>query len=370
MSLTERSSKDAGASGEPYDLLNEARSLRERLASDPALVARARQLGTFTILGRVLLALSDCGFYEYLRANPRFREGDAIARLRLVPAVFGALVSYLVGLQYLERDADGFLRVTPTGEDVFNVYTRGVVNMYIAAYAPIFENLGAALTGAVPLGDPSLARSPVHTSSGTSYLTCGFTIPAVLEILERRNCRHILDLGCGSGDFLVQVLRLWPQAQGVGLDMAPEPLERARFLANAFGVGDRATFHCAAVGRDKLALSDDVLATVEVVTAMYMLHEFGRDGREAVIDVVRALRAALPGRLLVALEVEGGDPTALAHSADGHKGKLDYWLIHALSGQGLPRGVHDWIDLFEAAGCSMESEPTKTGGSYIYQVRL
>jgi hypothetical protein len=111
-----------------------------------------------------------------------------------------------------------------------------------------------------------------------------------------------------------------------------------------------------------------VLERVDMVTSMYMLHEFGRHGRGAIVEVIRSLKQQLPGRLLLALEVEACEPVEFARQDPPapHNGRLDYRLIHALSGQGLPRSQADWHGIFADAGCSMVEPGIPTGGSLIY----
>ena len=181
-----------------------------------------------------------------------------------------------------------------------------------------------------------------------------------------------LDLGCGTGDFLLQWVLQSPDARGVGVDMSADALRQARETAQRWGVADRLSFHEAAVGPGPMAVPPGALDGVEMVTSMYMLHEFGRHGREAIVDVVRALKAQLPGRHLLALEVEACDPQEFAVQTPppAHFGRLDYRLIHQLSGQGLPRGQDDWHGIFRDAGCSIVEAGKPTGGSLIYIVGM
>lgn len=55
---------------------------------------------------------------------------------------------------------------------------------------------------------------------------------------------RILDLGTGSGCILLALLKAWPRATGVGLDIAPGALATARENARAHGLAGRAHFAC------------------------------------------------------------------------------------------------------------------------------
>ncbi len=55
--------------------------------------------------------------------------------------------------------------------------------------------------------------------------------------------RHILDLGCGTGDFTINLARLAEKdIEIIGLDYSPPMLERARQKAEKTGVGDKVAF--------------------------------------------------------------------------------------------------------------------------------
>jgi len=69
-------------------------------------------------------------------------------------------------------------------------------------------------------------------------------IEAVLEALPDRAAElRLLDLGVGSGCLLLTLLREFPAAVGVGVDLSPAALEMAQRNALRLQVGDRAAFH-------------------------------------------------------------------------------------------------------------------------------
>ena len=57
---------------------------------------------------------------------------------------------------------------------------------------------------------------------------------------DRRQPWRILDLGLGSGCLLLTLLREYPAASGVGLELSPEALAVAQANAEALGVAARA----------------------------------------------------------------------------------------------------------------------------------
>jgi release factor glutamine methyltransferase len=64
----------------------------------------------------------------------------------------------------------------------------------------------------------------------------------VAEALHRGPVGRVLDLGTGSGCILLTLLAEWPGASGLGTDISPQALARARRNADMLGVGKRAEF--------------------------------------------------------------------------------------------------------------------------------
>ncbi|MFJ3201507.1 SAM-dependent methyltransferase [Streptomyces sp. NPDC086989] len=69
---------------------------------------------------------------------------------------------------------------------------------------------------------------------------------SVRRLLERglpRGDERVLDLGCGSGEWLLRALAARPRVHAEGVDISQEALEQARLAADDRGVGERLTLH-------------------------------------------------------------------------------------------------------------------------------
>ena len=67
-------------------------------------------------------------------------------------------------------------------------------------------------------------------------------IDAVLERYKDSSPKTILDLGTGTGCILITLLKHFPDAKGVGVDLSEDALETAQTNAKTHKVDDRATF--------------------------------------------------------------------------------------------------------------------------------
>ena len=304
------------------------------------------------VYAQVLHALWDSGFYEYVRDTPRFRREDAVDMLGFDAMTFDWLMYYLVGRGVMRAPAEGELELTEKGRRVTNTLARGLLNLYVGGYNALLSNLGPLLRGEIGLDDPRLDRSPRHAAAGTEDVTCVRVVPQVIDMLAEHEVEGILDLGCGTGGFLIQWARL-AGGWGAGVDMSEGALAAARTHAAAFGVADKLSFYLAEVGKDKLPIDAAWAAKIDAITAMFMLHEFGRGGDAAIVKVLVELGAQFPGRLLVALEMQPVDVYALGGHPPPAMDALDYHFIHPLSRQGEPRTKDAWQKLYDDAGMKL-----------------
>jgi len=70
------------------------------------------------------------------------------------------------------------------------------------------------------------------------------TVESLLQRVAAREPRRILDVGCGSAQWLVRLLELVPSATGVGVDLSTEATAAALSHAQSRGVSDRIEVRC------------------------------------------------------------------------------------------------------------------------------
>jgi SAM-dependent methyltransferase len=328
------------------DLLQEAEIARG-ISFPPN--AEELSLSSSYIYAQVLFALWDSGFYDYVRKHSRFSRAEVVSELGLDRAMFDRLSYYLIGRGLLRAPSEVDLEVTEKGQRVTNTIARGLLNLYVGGYAAVLGNLSPLLRGELALDDPRLDRSARHAAAGTEDMTCVRVVPQVIEMLQEHGVKGVLDLGCGTGGFLIQWARL-TGGGGAGVDMSAPALAAARENAMAHGVGDRLAFLLGEVGKDPLPIDEDAASRIDAVTAMFMLHEFGRAGDSAIARVLSSIKERLAGKLLFALEMLPVDVNALGGRPPPALDALDYHFIHMISRQGEPRTREVWERIYAEAG--------------------
>lgn len=112
---------------------------------------------------------------------------------------------------------------------------------------------------------------------------------------------RLLDIGTGTGAMLAQVAAAYPAVALHGLDLSAAYLDRARQRL----AGRAVRWHAAAAEAVPLPV-----ASVDLVTAVYLLHELPEDARTAVLaEATRVLRPG--GRLVIVDSIQVGDAPAL-----------------------------------------------------------
>ena len=108
----------------------------------------------------------------------------------------------------------------------------------------------------------------------------------------------------------------WPLGAGMGIDLDPDAIATAKKNAEIRGVAQRIQFLQARLSAEPMAIAPDALAKVDILTAIFMLHEFGGRGGPALIStLIRSLRMQFPGRKLLMVEGTRADPFELGRVA-------------------------------------------------------
>jgi SAM-dependent methyltransferase len=168
--------------------------------------------------------------------------------------------------------------------------------------------------------------------------------PAFWDAMSRLDFElgTVVDLGCGSGGRVLDILARYPCARGVGVDIARPALESARADALAAGAADRIEL----VEADVLELDErPEFAGVDLITCFMMGHDLWP--RESCVAALRRFRKVFPAARRFLL----GDATRTVGIPDSELPvfTLGFELGHDLMGVWLP-GIADWESVFEEAG--------------------
>lgn len=124
---------------------------------------------------------------------------------------------------------------------------------------------------------------------GTADIMRRMAIPPVVEALAGRAAPRVLDVGCGTGRFLLQLSAALPAARWYGLDLSAFYVkEAAETLANIPDVS---------LVVDNAEAMPFVDGGFDAVTSVFLFHELPRATRRAVL--AEMVRVAAPGSTVV-----------------------------------------------------------------------
>src|SRR6266849_7627821 len=158
---------------------------------------------------------------------------------------------------------------------------------------------------------------------------------ARIGLLDRAQIRpghRILDIGCGTGSLLIQLKRLYPETDAVGLDPDPKALARARRKAERAAVSIRLDQGFG----DELPYPE---ASFDRVLSSLMFHHVptGEKGK-----TLRAIRRVLKtGGEFHMLDFEGPEKSAhgilsrLLHSSERLKDNSESRVLHLMTETGF-----------------------------------
>ena len=171
-----------------------------------------------------------------------------------------------------------------------------------------------------------------------------------------------MDLGCGSAQFLVALVQRTQAQRGIGVEIDAKACELARQTLQGAGLGERCTVLHTDI-RTILQRQPDLADRCDVVTGLFVVHEFFRAGFENAVQEFQALRALLHptrGRLVMVDKIT--DPL---DGTNAHSMMKDFELFHQMTDQRLYTRA-EWQRLFDAAGLkvSFEKEVTTPAGQH------
>lgn len=153
----------------------------------------------------------------------------------------------------------------------------------------------------------------------------------------------VADLGCGGGQRIIDILRRYPNARGIGIDIAASALELARGRVREAGLDNRAML----VEADVTSLTADrqEFSEVDLLTCFMMGHDFWP--RQQCVEMLERLRRVFPNLRRFLL----GDATRHAETEDRDLPvfAVAFELAHAVMGKYIPT-LEEWQSVFQESG--------------------
>lgn len=292
------------------------------------------------MVSHCMSALINMGFFDELDREKRVDVDSFSKKHNIDKRILDSVCDYLYSLNILNKDEECYM-LSSKGRPLFKI-SKGVFDL-LYAYAPLFNDLESLLKRE-KVYNKDVFRREKFVATGTAELGLYVPFPIVKDIIRNYGFKKVLDLGCGSGDFLFSLAEDNRDMVCYGVDISKEAINYASKKAQDLNKSDRVKLAAADMFRlDEISVK---WYDVEVITSMYVLHEFLFEGREKVIDLLKAIKENFPGRYLIICELCKKSSNSLRKKSTAVS---EHHLFHALSNQGIIT-FEEWKQLFKEAG--------------------
>jgi 2-ketoarginine methyltransferase len=295
--------------------------------------------------------LFNTGIYDLLAATDTGDgTGATIAHitdaLDMNPERLCAFLAYLANEDIVSIEAD---RVALTARARAYAEFRPWYTVMIGGYSRTLDQLGDALrNGAGPC-----TRNGRYVGLGSCEMAQFDGMPMTRSLLARAGvqAREVLDLGCGSALYLVDLCRAMPDVTAWGAEPDPDGFQEARSLVASVGMGER--IRLVEASAMQFLTDPPAECTPDLIIFGYVLQEvLGQSGEDEVVSLLRSTVDRFPQINIVVIEVahEVENPSVMRHGLARNFWNL-YYLVHPFTNQRLETRQF-WEHLFTKAGLS------------------
>lgn len=299
----------------------------------------------YFMLTNCITALLNVGFFDALQNNSHLDIECYAKEKKLDFTILDVVCDYLMAQRILEKD--GKVVKATRRSKFLSDSCKGIFD-FITAYRPIFDNMEDMLRGKVMYGR-DIFRHGKYVAAASAHLARRFSFPIIKSVIARNHFKSILDLGCGSGEFL-ETLKDLRDTKLSGIDISKEAITYAkeRLIDNNIRLEVCDMFEMGNLRQFALANGKPP----EIITLVFVLHEFASSGISALINYLNLLRANFPDSRILIYELFRHEWHELRQSSSVIK---EHHLFHFLSKQSL-LNLEAWHDVFHKSGYAIEEQ--------------
>ncbi|MFA5118149.1 MAG: class I SAM-dependent methyltransferase [Candidatus Omnitrophota bacterium] len=305
-----------------------------------------------------MVCLLNVGFFESMDAQGKVNCADFSRQKHLEKEILAILCEYLFATRMFGRSGNDYFL---TKQGAYSLtYAQGAF-YFIHAYAPIFENLDALLKKQKVYGK-DIFRRERSVSKASAETEKWLPFPIACDIIRKYKFKRVLDLGCGSAEFLMSLCSREKGLYACGIDVSAESIQYAQGLINKRGMDKKIRLLVGDIF--KIDTIDEDLGTVDAITSMYVVHEFIGDDLTKITELFKKIRARFRGASVIICEL-CRQPSALIRK--NASAIAEHHLFHALAKQRL-LSREEWRELFKKTGYEVVEERRFDFASQCYFV--
>jgi ubiquinone/menaquinone biosynthesis C-methylase UbiE len=264
-------------------------------------ISKAKKLGDEILPGffitRAMNVLLNVGFFDEVSKRLTIDIDSFAKEKNFDERLLHLLCDYLYVYKILKKDRAKY-RLTSKGKIVVEMLT-GVFDI-LYSFEDIFHNLEALVKKEKILGQ-EVNKFFYFESKGTGTAAKQLIFPIIIDIIKKHNFKKVLDIGCGSGTFLIELCKKNPGIMSYGLDISQEAIIYGQHQLIENNLQGKITLLKGDI-LNILEIKDSDLKTVEAIIATFVLHELFFENKEKIINFLITLRQKFGNKPLLVCE--------------------------------------------------------------------
>ena len=306
-------------------------------------------------LSFLLYSFHDTGVFNYLKDGKKKSAKEIAKKLKLDEKILsGGLNFFASADNSIIKDGSGKFRLSKVGKKrIFANQTLAMSLGAVGAYNVILTLYAAAMQKKKFYGKDFVRDGRLVATS--SVLTGQANYPWVINKLKKLKVKTVVDLGCGSGDIIIHFCKRHKDLRGVGLDISKGAILEAKKNVNRAKLDKRIDLIKGDMVNPKtyskkLKHKGNQLA----FNAIMALHEFLRDGENAVVNILKKMKKEFPGSYFILGEFNKATDKEFAKIPLSKRMHMLFYqeIIHNLTNQALA-DKKTWKKMFKKANVKL-----------------
>tara|TARA_X000000950_G_scaffold288438_1_gene405205 strand:+ start:2991 stop:4034 length:1044 start_codon:yes stop_codon:yes gene_type:complete len=296
----------------------------------------------------LLYSFHESGVFDSLKSLKAISASQIAKKNKLNLLALEHGLNFLVESDNSIKKMGNKYKMTTIGRKrIFSDQARAMSLGAVGAYHILLTNYLDTLRNKKRYGKDFLRDGELVAKS--SVLTGRANYSWVANKLKVLNVDTVVDLGCGSGDIIIDFCKRQKTFKGVGLDISKSALRVAKINVKKNNLTSRIDLIHGDMKNpetysSKLKSSNNKLA----FNAIMALHEFLIDGEQAVIKILKKMKKKFPGSYLILGEFNKASHSEFQKIPIYERMHMLFYqeIIHGLTDQGLT-SFEGWKRIFK-----------------------
>ena len=299
----------------------------------------------------LLSSFHDTGVFEFLKELKPKSSKEISEKLSLNKFILESGLNFLVNADNsIIKDKNSNYQMTELGKKrIFSDQAMAMALGAVGAYHVLLTNFTSTMKNELVYGKDFIRDGRLVAKS--SVLTGKANYSWVAQKISDLNVDTVVDLGCGSGDIIIDFCKRQNSFRGIGLDIDPEAIQLARENVKQNQLDDRIELITGDM-LDPSTYSKKISSKGEKVAfnAIMALHEFLINGEIAVVNVLKKMKQEFPGSYFILGEFNRCTDEEFSKIPLYEKMHMLFYqeIIHGLTDQDLA-SLDTWKKIFKEA---------------------